>query len=783
MQRWITPHLVVPVSCLRSIGGGPTQASTTLPPVSYSFDDFLSRLERSPEHQLPPLYTENAPLFEARPDMFIRALGAVSWRRACTLLSAARYRQTLPPDAFRVVLAQMVKHNRSIGGDVPVRSQSPHEHISGIDGCDWRVAFALISDAHARAGADVTGRAVTSALRCCVPHGHWEQAIQLIKHRVKTLYDHERFVAAPAKPGAVRSRRGADDSVAASHHRSLFYISQLPRHSLVEAALACSTEASWACSLQLLDLLATVCPETYLLPVAPGLSQGAAGPNPHSLLPPEPSSGDELSTMPSREDVEAARAVTSHNAELAALVATAHSEEEQISFSKLTPTERMRVRELLCQLCAVCPAEVVDAHPLLRRVLPNILSLGKGFGSDGVEPMHLQVAEEYRVSYLPVSSEMKAQQRWLDLCVRKMSWASALAKLFPNVDGISSDSVTVSQKKGGAKSGSRANIAYTPAIVAALLRKLPLEALREEDEGSSPIEGTPAKIIPWLRQRLPRSVLLHQDVTTALLHRYIEAGNIRAAIALIAPSASVPLGDSSSSGTDPNTSPHSLSLSACPLDTISASTIVLHLWRRGDSRSCIQFLGWCSQTSTRLSSEAVVAAMECVAKESMVRIRHVPGNGGENEEVFEVPPSAVHWKTALSWAVRLPAGTPSQQQLSHLQRRQNAIPQALTNLNNMDTPPLHPRVLSILVFLCAAYGSPHGALRALAYARVHGAEARSASGVDLRHWKALEAVLFCGVYSRPQEAAEIVLNEGQTANGRDQQTEQLAKLVALMFRD
>ena len=167
---------------------------------TYTFTDFLKRLNRSSPADLPTLYQENRILFEQREDLLQRAVSALSWEKAATLVSVAHYHQPVAVPTYRALLGTMLAHNRRVA--------TASETVS------WRVAMQAVTETYRSHGHTVPSRVALSGFRLLAPHRRWKEAIQLLQ-----------FAQANE---------------------------QLTLPMLVDAAASCATVTHWATALQLL---------------------------------------------------------------------------------------------------------------------------------------------------------------------------------------------------------------------------------------------------------------------------------------------------------------------------------------------------------------------------------------------------------------------------------------------------------------------------------------------------------------------------------------------------
>lgn len=138
----------------------------TLSTTSYTFADFLARLSRSSSRDLPTLYQENRVLFEQREDLLQRAVSALSWEKAATLVSVAQYHQPVAVRTYRALLGTMLAHNRRRGADSLV---------------SWRAALQTVTETYRSHGLTVPSRVALSGFRLIAPHRRWYEAICLLQ--------------------------------------------------------------------------------------------------------------------------------------------------------------------------------------------------------------------------------------------------------------------------------------------------------------------------------------------------------------------------------------------------------------------------------------------------------------------------------------------------------------------------------------------------------------------------------------------------------------------------
>ena len=171
---------------------------------SYTFRDFLARLERGSIAHVRPQYYQNQALFIGRPDMLVRAAGELSYQKGAELLRAARYTQAVPVDAHRAVLAQMLKHNATRQRESLAMGRTPNcSDANGPNGAeaavggapeaastlsadryaDWRVALELFREAHTTHGNQTPMRVYQSTLRLLGPSRQAAEAVRVLKLR------------------------------------------------------------------------------------------------------------------------------------------------------------------------------------------------------------------------------------------------------------------------------------------------------------------------------------------------------------------------------------------------------------------------------------------------------------------------------------------------------------------------------------------------------------------------------------------------------------------------
>lgn len=663
----------------------------------YTLEDFLLRLERSPVMHMAPLYHEHRELFVHRADVFTKAVLAVSWDRALALVQAAYYSQPVAAETHRAVLARMLLHNR-------------HVQATGAGALvPWRAALGLYSEAMTAHGATAPTRVTVSALRLLAPHRRWVAALGVLQ-------------------------------IAQAN-------AQLTKTMVLDAAHAAATPAAWQQSLALLQrlhardpLLLSESIQSLRPPGSSALTSEAVAAQ--SLLP--AGSGGGIPGAP-------------------------------------TPKQR-HVLRVLGDVVAAAPWRVALAHPLCHSYLTHLSASTTLPPQEKVaaltralEPLPWRAALQLVVGY--TEPELTGEEEWAALTAsgpaavepaeprrqrklkqrrrKKKQKAEAETETTEgeeSIDALVSTAAALGDEEAGS-SGTAVTAAGSDVALAPLLTTR-LGLLRVAPDTAAAMFAVLAAKMPSTEAALGLA-LTHSSVAggtgtigSATRHPVVAHALVRRGLA-----ETEATGDADALRTVAVPVLLAQSHHPTPTDLLSALMLKLRQARAvGDVVALLR--SHVVPTGGRLTPEALEAVYACVlahnnaVQEAKARAQAGGATPSATTTGASIP-VAVHWQSALSWALDLQAPLTE----GRVRRTGTGASGGAVSVRPEERvgaePPLSPRMLSLLLHLCVQANSPSGALRAMGYAR-------RVSKTELRHADAVRALLYCMMYDRPYEAEALV---------------------------
>lgn len=195
-----------------------------------------------------------------------------------------------------------------------------------------------------------------------------------------------------------------------------------------------------------------------------------------------------------------------------------------------------------------------------------------------------------------------------------------------------------------------------------------------------------------------------------------------------------------------------LSMSPRKLPCDIASALVLQMFDAKQASLVVKILQHCFlPAKVALTQKAMEALLACVLAHNRAVTLAVSQRKGAMNMM------KVHWLSALSWATdMLEDGVQGR-----VLQTGSAISTGAVSYGPPKVVPrlkaLSPRILSLLIYICVASDSPHGALCAMGYAR-------AVSKTELAVSEEIQALLYCMMYDRPYEAEAIVKQAGRKHN-------------------
>ncbi|CAD2215456.1 hypothetical protein AGDE_11450 [Angomonas deanei] len=638
------------------------QRRDAMPSQSYTFEDFLTRLERSPVNHMSPLYHENKQLFIHRPDMFTKAVLSVQWEKGLALLQAAYYTQPIAAETYRGLLSRMLLHNK---------------HVNRIGGgrlVSWQAAMSVFMEAVVAHGTTLPTKLHVSTLKLLAPHKQWLSAIQVLQ-------------------------LGQANE-------------QLTKPMVVEAAASCACSAAWREGLQL--LLHVHQQEPTLLSGAieslrpPGTDVLSSADNGQTALLEGPSPGptsEQLHLLKIVNEV-----VSATPWEVAMKHALCHSYLTHLIASTTLPPEEKT--KLLTAALAQFPWDIT-------------LKLLCAYG----EPELLDDEEWNRVQLLGPPKQKRGRKK-----KKSQKQLSATEEAAPE------DALTEELHEGN---------------MDLVLRSA--ETLRDKLQLLESSPETVSALVSVLAQKMPTV-----EMTLTLIEKSA-AWTIRSPIVvqtILEKCAEEEEGWRPASNLLLQLSQHSVRL---PAEVISK--IVLQLRAARQTGILVQLLQRCIiPNQYKLTEAAHVAMFEAVLAHNKAYYTLQRANRLAGKDA-----SCVHWLTALSCATDLQAPVIEDRVVATgTGESKGAISNRPEVVRRTVEKPLSDRVLALLIHICAAADSPHGALKAMGYAR-------TVNKTELPCSDEIRALLYCAVYDRPYEAEAIVSKAREKLN--EKESKSLEKLL------